>query len=188
MFLVVVIALAVVAVPLAGGRIANLAQIRFRWVPALLGALAIQVVIVSVLPDGAPSLHRLLYIASYAFVGAFLVANRRIVGSHVVALGVLLNTTAIVANNGVMPASGAALRAAGISTSAAGFTNSTHVAHAHLQLLGDIFAIPKPLPLHNVFSIGDVCIVLGVATTIHVVTQSRLVPRRQRPAPNVPIS
>jgi len=185
-FLVVVIALAVLTVPLAGGRIANLAQLRFRWVPAILGALVVQIVIVSVLPDGAPTLHRLLYVASYALAAAFLVANRRIAGSHVVALGALLNTIAILANNGVMPASGAALRAAGIPASSSGFTNSTHVAHAHIQILGDIFAIPKPLPFHNVFSIGDICIALGVAIAIHTVTHSRLAPRRQRALPNGP--
>ncbi len=188
MFLVFVITLAVIAVPLAGGRIASLADLRFRWGPALVGALAIQIVIVAVLPDGAPTLHRLLHLASYALAAAFLLANRRIAGAHLIALGALLNTIAIVANRGIMPASAAALRSAGIPASSSGFSNSTHLAHAHIQILGDIFAIPKSLPLHNVFSIGDICIALGVAITIHTVTNSRLARRPRRPVPNGSIS
>jgi hypothetical protein len=37
--------------------------------------------------------------------------------------------------------------------------------------------------MYNVFSIGDITIVLGVLTLLHTVSESRLVPRRlRRPA------
>ena len=177
-FLVVFIAVAVIAVPPAGGRLANLAELRLRWAPAILGALGIQIVIVAVLPDGVPTLHRVLHVASYALAAAFLVANRRLAGSHLIGLGALCNLIAILANNGVMPASAAALRAAGLPATSRGFRNSTYLAHARIQLLGDIFAIPKGWPFHNVFSIGDICIVLGITITIHTVANSRLALRR----------
>ena len=53
-----------------------------------------------------------------------------------------------------------------------------------LLFLGDVFATPASLPLHNVFSIGDGILLLGVAVLVHVACGSRLVPRRfaARPA------
>jgi Family of unknown function (DUF5317) len=176
-FLVAVIALALLTVPLAGGRVSRLAEVRMRWTPVIFGALAIQVVIVSLLPSGNPSLHRVLHLGSYALAAAFLAANRRTPGLRVIAVGGLLNATAIVANNGVMPASAYALRTAGEFTKANGFMNSTQLAHPKLLFLGDIFAIPRSWPLHNVFSIGDICIAAGAAIAIHALSGSRLTTR-----------
>ncbi|MBK5250797.1 MAG: DUF5317 family protein, partial [Actinomycetales bacterium] len=51
--------------------------------------------------------------------------------------------------------------AAGISVDS-GFTNSAVVDHPVLPWLGDVFAWPDPLPLANVFSVGDVLIAVGV--------------------------
>ena len=63
------------------------------------------------------------------------------------------------------------------------FANSAVVADARLQFLGDVFATPTWLPLHNVFSIGDMILIVGVAVLVHVACGSRLVPRRfLRPA------
>ena len=177
-FLLAAVALGVATVPLAGGRLSRLAHVRLRLTPLIFGALAIQIVIVSVAPGGSPLLHRSLHVGSYALAGAFLVANRRIAGFRILALGALLNLVAIVANNGVMPASRRALHAAGELASAHGFANSTLLAHPRLLFLGDVFAIPKSWPLHNVFSIGDVCIAIGAAIAIHALSGSRLVPRR----------
>ena len=54
---------------------------------------------------------------------------------------------------------------------------------AKLQFLGDVFATPASWPLHNVFSIGDMILIVGVAVLVHVACGSRLVPRRfLRPA------
>ena len=75
-----------------------------------------------------------------------------------------------------MPASARALRIAGIAArTATNFRNSTVVPHSHLSFLGDIFAVPANIPLHNVFSIGDILIVVGVCHTILTVGGSRLV-------------
>ncbi len=54
---------------------------------------------------------------------------------------------------------------------------------AKLQFLGDVFATPASLPLHNVFSIGDVILLVGVFVLVHVACGSRLVPRRFRARP-----
>ena len=85
----------------------------------------------------------------------------------VIAMGALCNVAAITANGGKMPASAGALRAAGETVKTTGFINSGVVAHPKLLMLGDIFAIPRSWPLHNVFSVGDVCIVVGATIAFH---------------------
>jgi len=175
LFLFAVVAIALITVPLTGGRLSALGQIRLRWVPAIFGALFVQVLL-SVFPDGSPALHRALHFGSYALAAAFVYANRRIPGVLVVGLGGLCNLIAITANLGVMPASVHAQRIAGIAE-AHGFANSAVVSHPKLLFLGDVFAIPKSWPLHNVFSIGDVILVFGVAVLVHVACGSRLAPR-----------
>jgi hypothetical protein len=60
-----------------------------------------------------------------------------------------------------------ALRRAGLHPDPGEFTNSGALAHPHLLPLGDVFATPAGMPLHNVFSAGDVLIVVGVALLAH---------------------
>jgi hypothetical protein len=179
-FLVVLVTLSVLTVPLAGGRVSALADMRFRGAPMIFAALAIQVAIITVAPEGTPLLHRVLHIATYVLAAAFLLVNHRVAGLRAVALGAALNVVAISANSGVMPASKSALRFAGQLVYTQNFLNSTALAHPKLLFLGDIFGIPASLPLHNVFSIGDVCIALGAATAIHALCGSSLVPRSWR--------
>jgi hypothetical protein len=169
---------AALAVRPTGGHLSALAQVRLRLVPAILGALCLQVVIISLLPEGSPGLHRLAHVFSYMLAAAFLVANRRVRGMWIIALGGALNLVAILANGGVMPASRSALRAAEIATQSPGFANSTAVTHPRLLPLGDIFAVPNPWPLHNVFSIGDVLIAIGVMIAVLALSGSRLVRAR----------
>ena len=94
-------------------------------------------------------------------------------------LGGLLNFVAIAANGGVMPADPElALHVA--REAGEGFVNSGAIANPHLLFLGDIFATPESWPLYNVYSVGDIMIVLGVLVLLHGVCGSRLVPRRWR--------
>jgi hypothetical protein len=176
--LLAVVVLSVITVRPAGGNLSALGRVHLRYVPAIFGALAIQIAIVSVVPGGSEWLHRVLHIGSYALAAVFVAANRRLAGMRVLALGATLNLIAILANNGVMPASRSALRSAGRLTSSTDFLNSAVMPHPRLLFLGDIFAVPHGVPLANVFSIGDVCIAIGVAIAIHGLAGSRLVPRR----------
>jgi hypothetical protein len=178
--LLAAVILSVVTVRPAGGSLSALGQVSLRYTPAIFGALALQIAIIAVVPGGSPWLHRVVYIGSYALAAVFVVANRRLAGMRVLALGATLNVIAILANNGVMPASRSALRTAGMRTGSTHFLNSAGVAHAHLLFLGDIFPVPHVVPLANVYSIGDVCIAIGVAIAVHGLAGSRLVPRRWR--------
>jgi hypothetical protein len=106
----------------------------------------------------------------------FLMANRGMPGLWLVGVGTAMNLTAILANGGVMPATRAALRAAGRLPVSGHFENSTVLADPNLAFLGDVFAWPAPLPLANVFSAGDVCVVLGAVMILHQICGSRLAP------------
>jgi hypothetical protein len=161
--------LAVLAsVPLCGGRLGALGALRLgsKW---LLGvALALQVLVISVLPGGAPLAHRALHLASYALAAMFVWSNRRVRGLVALGLGGLANATAIAANGGVMPMTRHAAQAAGIGASD-GFANSAVLEHPALTPLGDVFAVPG-----TAFSLGDVLIVAGAALLVHAACGTRL--------------
>jgi len=115
-----------------------------------------------------------LYVLSTALVMASLIANYRQPGFWLIIAGAFLNFTAIVVNGGYMPASPAAVTAlsgtAVLPTTA--YSNSAiATSSTTLAFLGDIFVLPRPLPLANVFSFGDVLIGIGgawfVLATMH---------------------
>ena len=174
----IVFALCLLSVPLAGGRLSALAELRVRARGILVAAIAAQVLIISVVPEGSAGLHEAVHVGTYVAVAAFVVANRRIPWLWLIALGGALNFVAIAANHGVMPADPNALAKAGLAADPGAFTNSGAVAHPHLQFLGDVFWLPSSLPVSNVFSVGDVLIVLGALLALHCVCASRLAVRR----------
>jgi hypothetical protein len=181
LILVAVVVLAALAVPLAGGRLGALVDLRLRRVWAVFAALALQVAALDLpgLPEGA---RAALVVASYLVGAVFLAANRRVPGMPLVALGGALNLVAICANGGVMPASPSALAGAGLPLDEPGFQNSAAVADPRLAFLGDVFHVPASWPLSNVFSVGDVLIALGVAWALHRISGSRLAPPWTPPA------
>jgi hypothetical protein len=174
-FLVAVVALAAVAVPLAGGRLGALVEVRLRHVWAIFAALGLQVVALE-LPWLSEGLRSALMVASYPVGALFLAANWRVPGMPLVALGGALNLLAIAVNGGVMPASRSALTGAGLPVDQPGFQNSTALADPQLAFLGDVFYIPSSWPLSNVFSVGDIVIALGIVWALHRICRSRLAP------------
>jgi hypothetical protein len=174
--LVAVVVLSALAVPLAGGRLGALAELRLRHLWAVYAALGLAVLAIG-LPGLPEWLRSLLLVAAYPVGAVFLAANRRVPGMLLTALGAALNLLAIAANGGVMPASPAALATAGLAAGEAGFQNSAVLADPRLAFLGDVFAVPASWPLSNVFSVGDVLIAVGLAWGLHRICGSRLVPR-----------
>jgi Family of unknown function (DUF5317) len=85
-----------------------------------------------------------------------------------------------------MPTASFAVASSARSVAANEFVNSRALPHARLQFLGDIFAIPRSWPLHNVFSIGDVLIVIGAFVLLHSLCRSRLA--RYLGSPAEPVS
>lgn len=150
-----------------GGRLAPLATIRIRLWPFALGGLAFQLLLFS--PPVASVVGPLgpaLFVGSSLVVLAVLRVNLVQPGFVVIYLGALLNLAVILVNGGQMPTTAEAMLAAhGVAAvPTPHFSNSVIVDGAQLLFLGDIFALPRPLPLANVFSIGDVVIALGGAS------------------------
>jgi hypothetical protein len=149
-----------------GGRPAGLATLQFRFGWLVIVGFAAQIVLFSApVSERVGSLGPVLYVASTALVFVALLANVRIAGLPLVALGAACNLAAIVANGGYMPASSAALAAIGKGP-IAGYSNSSVVTDPVLAPLTDIFALPTWLPFTNVFSIGDVLIAIGIAIAV----------------------
>src|SRR4051794_35126872 len=94
------IAAAFLTVPLAGGRLAALAELRFKGVSVVLAALLAQVLIISVAPEGTPVLHRAVHLATYLAGGYVIVRNRSIPGLWLIGLGGAANFAAIALNGG----------------------------------------------------------------------------------------
>ena len=175
MIVPVAVLVIVIAVPLLGGKLSRIADIKLKSLWAAIGALFIQIGILNVLPPGLPNgALAAIHMGTYVLAAWFILANRKIPGLPLIALGAALNMAVIAANNGVMPSSHAASRLAGHDKVSKKFVNSAETQNAHLAILGDNFAIPSGYPLANVFSIGDIVLVAGAAVTFHVAAQSRL--------------
>jgi Family of unknown function (DUF5317) len=177
LLLVICFALCVLSVPLAGGRLEALATFRPRYVWAVVGSLGMQVGIISIWP-GSGGIYLMLHLASYALLLVFLLYNRSLPGLWIVGMGTLMNFVAIASNGGVMPATAGALAKAGIVIDPHQFANSARLTDPNYAFLGDVFAIPAGYPFANVFSPGDVCILLGALLALHQVCNSRFFPRR----------
>ncbi len=179
MILGLVFLVCLLTVPLARGRLIALADLKLRRPWLAIAGIGVQIAIISLLPAGSAGLHEAVHMGSYALLGAFVWANRRVPGVPLIMLGGLMNFTAIAANGGVMPADpDVAVHFA--REAGEGFVNSGVMEHPHLLFLGDVFATPTSWPVYNVFSLGDITIVLGVLVLLHGVCRSRLVPRRWR--------
>lgn len=137
-----------------------------EWAPlAIIAALAQAIAFLppfSALVGPAPSF---VYILSSAVVLACILRNRRIPGLLISAAGGLANLVAVVANGGYMPVDPDAARAAG-QLPTTGYPNTVELANAHLKPLTDMIVVPPPLPFANVYSVGDLLIVLGVAIAV----------------------
>jgi hypothetical protein len=162
----VLAALLVLLPGLLGGRLGRLAGLRLPGTGWLVAALLVQVVVLEAVrdPDGPVRvLLEALHVATYLVAAWFLWTNLRVPGLWLVGLGAASNGVTIAANGGTLPARAEALRTAGIEIPAGQFANSAALVHPHLWFLGDVFAIPARFPLANVFSVGDLLILLGAA-------------------------
>jgi hypothetical protein len=151
-----------------------LINLRLRWSWLIFAALGLQLLITTFVPDMGSVPSKAIHLGSYVCVLVFLGANWKLPGVTLIMIGAILNLSAIVANDGVMPAKPAALRSAGIVETKE-FENSAPLRHPKLQALGDVFAVPSSVPLANVFSVGDVIIDIGAIMLI-VVTCMRAQP------------
>lgn len=151
---------------IAGGRLAGLSALRFRWAWLAVAGLAVQLALFTPAGDALTGGYGpAIYVASTFAVFLAVLRNLRIPGMPIVALGAVSNLAAITANGGFMPASAEALHMAGLDGPGS-HTNSVVLENPALAPLTDIFAIPAGLPFANVFSIGDVLLGVGIVFVI----------------------
>jgi Family of unknown function (DUF5317) len=148
-------------------RLTRLASLKFTRMYLVWLALAVQILVISVLPGGAHVALDVANLLTYAAAGFFVWSNRRIPGVLLLGFGGALNVLAMAVNGGTMPASATALRASGWHPQPGHFANSAIVAHPKLAFLGDVFASPRWMPFHDVFSVGDVVIVVAVGVLVY---------------------
>ena len=167
MLILVGTVVAMLLVPVLGGRLSGLAAVDLRGGRLVAGALGLQVLAITVFPDWPHAVLVAAHALSYALAAAFVWVNRAVAGLPVLALGGALNALAIAANGGQMPASEAAVRSAGLAVEVDQFVNSEVLEDPRLALLGDVFASPSWLPLRNVYSVGDLLLLAGAVWAVH---------------------
>lgn len=173
---------------LLGGRVSALGEVHVRWWPLAIGGLLFQLLlfsppVASVVGAAGPP----LYVGSTLVVFAALMANLRQPGFPLIFVGAFLNTLVILLNGGQMPASPDALAAVFGSPAVPveHFSNSVVAGSGTvLPLLGDIFVLPHPLPMANVFSLGDALI--GAGGVWFIAGTMRRSPRRSDASPSAP--
>ena len=150
-----------------GGKPSRIVGLRLHWEPLVLIALGAQIVLFSRLGADVP--HDLigpLHVASYVLLITFAARNIHVRPLALILVGLACNTVAIAVNGGRMPASERALAGLGV----AGFDGNVSSEAHRLLFLGDVFVLPRQLPLANVFSIGDVLIGLGAIAFVVLVS------------------
>lgn len=140
--------------------------LELKWSWLAVSAVLLQVILF--VPPGRPlgPATPILYVLSCLAVLACVLRNARIPGLLVVALGGLSNLAAITANGGLMPVSPEAARVAGHLSETGHAVNTMEMSNPALAPLTDVLAVPPPLPFANVYSVGDVLIVLGLLLTV----------------------
>jgi hypothetical protein len=165
----VLTAIGVATALLTPTRVRRLADLRLVGLWLVWTALLVQLVVFEIIGQHVPMWSsNALHLLSYALCVAFLWRNRAIPGGWIIAVGTACNLIVISANGGTMPANAAAWERAGLPEFAPDvFENSRALSSPRVAWLGDVFAIPAGWPLANVFSIGDVLIVIGGTYLAH---------------------
>ena len=165
-------------------RMAAIGRLHLRWTWLAIAGFALQLALflpaVNVFGAATP----ILYVLSCAAVLACVIRNVRIPGLAVIALGGVSNLLVIVLNGGFMPVTAESARAAG-QLPPSGYVTTIDMTSPVLQPLTDIIVVPQPLPLANVYSVGDLLIVIGLSGTL-VWTLRKPVPSRRRDGSTVP--
>ena len=167
------------SVPLTGGSLRRLLDLPLVAGWLLPVALLLQVFVINIYPQAPRPIPAAVHLLSYGMAAVFIGLNRRIAGMPLIALGGAMNGIAIAVNGGTLPASAAALARAGWDPSGDAFANSAALPHPHLSWLGDNYAVPAWFPFANVFSLGDLVILLGAAVLVHRASRHRE-PDRER--------
>jgi hypothetical protein len=173
MFILYAIPLGLLVGLLAGGTISGLGNLRFRLGWLVFAGLMIQVILFSgQVASRIGDLGVPIYLFSNALVLAAILANVRVPGLPLVAIGSGLNLLVIVANGGYMPASAEAYAMHGVDMTDGYYSNTRVFENPLLPQLSDVIPMPTWLPFANVISIGDLLIAGGIVVAIAAMMRS----------------
>lgn len=170
MFVLPLLAIAIVVLVACGGRIGRLAEVRLThpWL-AIVGVIGTNVAYKSGLYYGTPTIGRPMWMLSIGAVGLCMYLNRRHRGLLLAAGGAVLNVVVIAANGGRMPTGHwgfrmlermpAWYREPGIVGGDPSIPLPWTSAHTHLNFLADV--LPPIFPLAYPPSVGDVLLASG---------------------------
>jgi hypothetical protein len=149
---------------LLGGRLRNVASLRFEWYGLALAGVALQLV-----PGPGSTVPLACLYLSFLLLIVFAVKNIQVVGFPLILAGVLCNLFVIGVNGG-MPVSEHALAASGQSRLLGALENNPTAKHLlatiddQLRFLGDV--IPVPDPVMQAISIGDILVYGGAGVAV----------------------
>lgn len=156
-----------------GGRIENLARLRFRWPWFVVAAVAVREAAV-VTPLSQIDGIQYVYTATLAALVAWSVWNTdRLAGIWLVTAGAALNLVVIAANGGRMPV---APELAGMLVQGGHLGQYTLMTpDTHLNWLADWIVLPGPLAqlVREAYSPGDLIVAVGIAVVIVLGMRSR---------------
>lgn len=172
----------------AGGQLPRLADLRLSWIWLLGAALAVRLLAgLSISTDvGAPDFFEAWGLpVTYGLIVVWLYRNWSVPGLQVAAIGVTLNTIAVLLHGGKMPVFEGSLIAAGLTAAdLVGdpfhvILTATSTAEFVRQggMFGDVVPIPIPV-LRDVISVGDVLLWLGIVWAIAAAMTRRAAPSR----------
>ena len=180
-FTLSVVGLAVGTSYLRGGRLSRLAEAPLHLTWLLLVGLGLQVLVDVAAARGlladASTPGWLLLLLSQVLVLGWVVANRHLPGTVLIAVGLLLNAI-VIAANGAMPVSSEALAALGAEPGATPTGKHTLMTDdTRLPWLADILPLP---PLRSIISVGDIVLAAGLIPLAHDLMTHRPVEERRR--------
>lgn len=160
----------IVIARLSGGSLRNFAGLALRWPLLVVASIVLQLLIFT--PFREESLVQVavvpIYLLSMVLLVIWVWFNRHIPGITLIALGIIGNLAAIVANGGYMPVDPAAARYAGnialYENGDVPIRNNSYATNEQVRLwiLTDIFPIPQGIPFASVVSLGDILLTTGI--------------------------
>jgi Family of unknown function (DUF5317) len=146
----------------AGGKLGNLADVRFRWPWFVLVVLLIRIAVLQTPLERVDGLQY-VYVAAQAGLVAWSAWHiRRLPGVWLVTLGAAMNTIVILANGARMPVTPAMADALAHRGPTAEYV--VMGAGTVLSWLGDGIVFPWPVP--GAYSPGDLILAMGIGITL----------------------
>jgi Family of unknown function (DUF5317) len=157
-----------------GGKLGNLAHVRFRWPWFVLAVLVIREAILFRPFNGIDGIQYLYVAALAGLVGWTFLHVRTLNGVWLVAAGAALNLLVVVANGGRMPVAPAL---AGV------LVQRNHLgqyvlmgSNTNLNWLADWITVSGPVGIRGAYSPGDLVVAAGIGVVAYFATRQRTPP------------